>query len=285
MIFFLFSSAILLLSSFLCLIVTNESQKRFLGCGGVVLGSLVGLVPSLLVLKNNFVLEWTLGSLLPGLTLSLGIDGLSAFFLLVVFLLSALTGVYGFSYFKGQPRLVSTLPFFPLLVLSMALVISARDGFFFLVCWEVMSLASFFLVTSEHEMKEVRYAGWIYLIATHLATAFLMLFFVLLYGKSGSFLFADFLRIPSLSPVLATVLFWFALVGFGTKAGIFPFHIWLPHAHPAAPSPVSALMSGVMIKTGIYGLLRALTFLGPIPAGWGEWLLGFSPPCWVFSMP
>ncbi|MBI2975074.1 MAG: hypothetical protein HYY43_05745, partial [Deltaproteobacteria bacterium] len=126
------------------------------------------------------------------------------------------------------------------------------------------------LVVSEHENREVQNAGWIYLIATHLATAFLMAFFVLLAKQSGSLLFKDFAAgANTISSGLAGLLFIFAIIGFGTKAGLFPVHLWLPHAHPAAPSYISALMSGVMIKTGIYGIMRALMFLGRPFAWWG----------------
>ena len=142
----------------------------------------------------------------------------------------------------------------------------------FLVAWEVMSLASFFLVTFEHEDERTQQAGWTYLVATHLGTAFLLALFVLLGRAGGSMDFAAFGPAGRLAPAGASLLFILAVVGFGTKAGFMPLHVWLPEAHPAAPSHVSAVMSGVMIKTGIYGLLRTLTFLGLPPAWWG-WLL------------
>ena len=143
------------------------------------------------------------------------------------------------------------------------------NGLLFLMCWEGMSLASFFLVMSEHERESVRRAGWTYLVAMHLGTAFLLVLFLLLGRDSGSLDFDRF----SVGPGTAGVAFLLAIVGFGTKAGFIPVHVWLPEAHPAAPSHVSAVMSGVMIKTGIYGLLRTLTFLGPMPAWWGWTLL------------
>ena len=142
----------------------------------------------------------------------------------------------------------------------MVMVVLARNVLLFLVAWEVMSLSSFFLVAFENEKSEVREASWTYLIATHLGTAFLLAMFLLL-GRTAQAL--DFSQLGGLTPELAGLCFVFAVIGFGTKAGIMPFHVWLPEAHPAAPSHVSALMSGVMIKTGIYGILRILTFLGP----------------------
>jgi len=229
-----------------------------------MVGSVTGLIPAVFVLAG----KGPLSSSLP-----IGLDLLSAFFLIAILFVSLLTALYSWGYLKGEPHMTVYCTFFPLLVGAMEAVVVARDGFLFLICWEVMSLASFFLVTAEHETPKVRHAGWIYLIATHLATAFLMAFFVILFKKAGSFAFDDFVRLSPLSASLSGILFLAALIGFGTKAGIFPFHVWLPHAHPAAPSPISALMSGVMIKTGIYGILRAFTFLGPPPLWWGETLI------------
>lgn len=253
---FFISLSILLASSVLTLV--TQKGRRFFACLGTFAGSAVGFVfslQSLLSPAKGYV------------------DPLSAFFLIAIFALSLVVSLYAWGYIKHQPLLHRSLPFFPLLVASMAAVVTAQDGFLFLICWEVMSLASFFLVITEHELREVRHAGWVTLVATHLATAFLIAFFVVLQEKTGSFLFQDWTRIAPLSPLLSGSLFLFAFIGFGTKAGIFPFHVWLPHAHPAAPSYVSALMSGVMIKTGIYGLLRAITFLGLPPLWWGELLI------------
>ena len=152
----------------------------------------------------------------------------------------------------------------------MVLVVIARNAVLFLVAWELMALTSFFLVTFEDEKESVRKAGWTYLVASHLGTAFLLAMFVLLGREAGSFDFDRF------APSAAGVLFLLAVIGFGTKAGFMPFHVWLPEAHPAAPSHVSALMSGVMIKMGIYGLLRTLTFLGAPPLWWGWLLIGIG---------
>ncbi|RPI62723.1 MAG: hypothetical protein EHM48_03635, partial [Planctomycetaceae bacterium] len=160
--------------------------------------------------------------------------------------------------------------FYNLLFASMLLVVVARNGVMFLVAWEVMSLASFFLVMFEHEKQAVRQAGWTYLVATHLGTAFLLALFVMLGWQNQTLDFDKFAAPASQS--VAGVMFLLAVVGFGTKAGFFPMHVWLPEAHPVAPSHVSAVMSGVMIKMGIYGLLRTITYLGAPPAWWG-WTL------------
>jgi len=157
-------------------------------------------------------------------------------------------------------------------LLSMTLVVLADNGFFFLIAWELMSLFSYFLVVTEHEKSDVRYAGLFYLIMTHIGTAFIILTFLLLFQGSGSFSF-DAFRDPGhpLPDNMRTMAFVLALIGFGTKAGIVPLHVWLPYAHPAAPSHISALMSGVMIKTAIYALLRVYFdfFGGHFPWWWG----------------
>jgi formate hydrogenlyase subunit 3/multisubunit Na+/H+ antiporter MnhD subunit len=158
----------------------------------------------------------------------------------------------------------------------MALVVTAANAVLFLAAWEIMSLSSFLLVAFEHDRAEVRRAAWIYLLATHLGTAFLFALFLLAGTRTGSFDFASFGALSALPPASAALLFLFAVVGFGTKAGLFPLHVWLPDAHPAAPSHVSALMSGIMIKTGIYGILRMLTFLPPAPAWWGALLMALG---------
>ena len=139
-----------------------------------------------------------------------------------------------------------------------------------------MSLAAYFLVTLDHEKEEARRAGWVYLVATHLGVAFLFGAFLLLASHAQSQDFAAFRSLPALGVTASGVVFVLALIGFGAKAGLVPFHVWLPEAHPAAPSHVSALMSGVMIKMGIYGILRILTFLNPPAPWWGLTLAGIG---------
>ncbi|HEV8375018.1 MAG TPA: proton-conducting transporter membrane subunit [Candidatus Polarisedimenticolia bacterium] len=211
---------------------------------------------------------------------ALEVDPLSSFFLLILFGLCLLAAVYGAAYLSRDrtPRpLGPSWFFFNLLVASMALVVMARNGILFLVAWEGMALSSFFLVTFEDDKPAVREAGRLYLIASHVGTAFLLALFVALAAATGSMDFDRWRSAAELSsPASAGLLFLLAVVGFGTKAGLVPFHVWLPEAHPAAPSHVSAVMSGVMIKMGIYGLLRALAFLGPPPPWWGATLLGLG---------
>ena len=154
----------------------------------------------------------------------------------------------------------------------MALVITARDGLLFLLVWEIMALAPFFLVIFDDRQASVRHAAWTYLAATHLGTVFLLVMFVLVGGLAGTSDFSGYAAVLRDNPALSSGVFVLALVGFGSKAGIVPAHVWLPEAHPVAPSHASALMSGAMIKVGIYGLVRILTLLGTPPAWWG-WVL------------
>lgn len=241
-----------------------------MGAGGAVVACVLGIIPAMRVLLGHAPETLGLAWNVPLASFSLEIDALSAFFLLPLFGLSALAGIYGAGYLRE--RGARSWLWFNLLVASMALVVVARNGVLFLVSWEVMTLASYFLVTLDHERPGVRRAGRIYIVATHVGTAFLLLFFLGLCGTSPTLDFDALGRgtaVPFLAP---SALFLLAVLGFGTKAGFMPLHMWLPEAHPAAPAHVSAVMSGVMIKMGIYGLLRMLPYLGPVPAWWG-WLL------------
>ncbi len=244
-----------------------------LGAGGAVLGCLVGLPPALRGLVSSGDSALRLPWPVPGGEFHVGIDALSAYFLVPIFALSALAATYGGEYLRAyrQTRSLSPMWFcFNLFVASMALVVIARNAVLFMVAWEVMSIAAFFLVTFEHERPDTRAAGWIFLVATHLGAAILLVMFLLLGRQAGSLDFAAIGEAARLSATGAGLIFILAVVGFGTKAGVVPLHIWLPEAHSAAPGHVSALMSGVMIKLGIYGLLRAMLFLGPPAFWWGS---------------
>ncbi|MBE0602242.1 MAG: hypothetical protein IH611_01255 [Deltaproteobacteria bacterium] len=220
--------------------------------------------------------SWTLPWNTPlGGSFTIAADGLTSFFLLLIFGISPLCALYGAQYLTAWNGRKNTGPswfFFNMLVASMAMVCLARNALLFLIAWEAMSLASYFLVMFESERSEVRKAGWTYMVATQLGTVCLLALFVLMAGQSGSLEFADFEGFGGSGGTTVGIAFLLALVGFGTKAGLMPMHIWLPEAHPAAPSHVSALMSGIMIKTGIYGLLRILTYLGA-PEMWWGWTL------------
>ena len=267
----------LCVAGFLSLFAGHSDRAALaVGTAGSALACLAGVVASLGALiggeERSFRAAWPL----PVGELHVGVDALSSFFLVCVFLVSGLAAVYGGGYLRpviGKRRLAPALFFFNLLVAAMAAATIARDGILFLVAWEVMSVASFFLVTFESEREEVRRAGMTYLIASQLGVVFLFVLFALLSRHSGGTYDFDVLGARG-SAGLADVCFLLALAGFGTKAGFWPVHIWLPDAHSAAPSHVSALMSGVMIKLGIYGLLRTLGFLGGPQAWWGATLIG-----------
>lgn len=250
------------------------------GAGAALVGSgvgLIGTVPPLLAGNTlSFFIPWSI----PGGAVRLGLDPLSGFFLIPVFLVGGMAALYGASYLKGQEASDqggASWFHYNLLVASMVTVLMARNAVVFLIAWETMALASFLLVTLENRRAEVRSAGWIYMVATHLGTAFLLALFAFLGQKAGSLDFTTLGRTGSMLPSTGvSVAFVLAVVGFGAKAGFLPLHVWLPEAHPAAPSHVSALMSGVMIKTGIYGLLRSLTWLGTPPSWWGWLLVGIG---------
>jgi hydrogenase-4 component B len=268
-IFIIFSGGL-----FALLLGRRRKLSLFVGTTGTVAGSFLGMIPAIKVLlaggRESFYMDWAI----PFGAFSVELDTISAFFILCIFVISSGAAIYGSRYLLEYKHksLGPAVFFFNLLVISMAMVVVAGNSMMFLICWEIMSLVSFFLVTFEDENKHVRQAGWIYLVATHIGTAFLLAAFILL-GKAADSL--DFDKIAAAKPLLsstASLIFISSLIGFGTKAGLVPFHVWLPEAHPAAPSHVSALMSGVMIKTGIYGIIRMLTFL-PVPPLWWGWLL------------
>lgn len=194
---------------------------------------------------------------LPDLPFHLRLDGLSAFFLLVIGAVGAGISIFAAGYFRhgeGTPPGLLCLEYHVFLA-SMAMVLLADDAYAFMVMWETMALSSFFLVTANHRVPSIRQAGFLYLLVAHVGAIAILLCFGVLQANTGDYTFAN-MRAQSLSPLWASVAFLLATFGFGAKAGIVPLHVWLPEAHPAAPSPVSALMSGVMLKTAIYGVLR-----------------------------
>jgi len=208
-------------------------------------------------------------------TFSVGMDGLSALFLIPMLLISALGSIYGLEYWKqsrhpGNGRKLRLC--WGLLTAAMMLVVIARDAVLFLMAWEIMALAAFFLVNTEDRKREVRRAAWIYLVATHFGTLCLLAMFGLLRYASGSFALWPTAGsgLPAWLPAAAFVT---GVIGFGFKAGIMPLHVWLPGAHANAPSHVSAMLSGVMLKAGVYGIIRIAGFLPHPPIWWGGTLL------------
>jgi formate hydrogenlyase subunit 3/multisubunit Na+/H+ antiporter MnhD subunit len=192
---------------------------------------------------------------LPGVGANFRLDALSAFFLLVISVGGAAASLYGVGYGRAEHAPLRVLPFYAAFLAGMTLVVLAADAFTFLLAWEFMSLVSWALVVAHHEEPANIRAGYIYLVMASFGTLCLLLAFGLLAGASGDYAFATMRSAPP-GPTLAAVVALLVLVGAGSKAGIVPLHTWLPLAHPAAPSHVSALLSGVMTKVGIYAFIR-----------------------------
>ena len=272
------ATAILLLCGLLALATSRRPVWSVrVGVGGMVLAGPLGLAGALSALAAGTSQSVSLPWDVPIGSLAFGIDPLSAWFLLPLFGLSPLAAIYAGRYVGGAkgtaPRAIGAHFFWlTLLTAAMVVVLLARDAVLFLVAWELVSLAPFFLITLDDSDARVRSAGLTYLVAAHVGAVFLLPMFMMLGDAGGSLDFSSFAA-ASREPGRASALFVLAVLGFGTKAGFMPLHVWLPEAHPVAPSHVSALMSALVIKMGVYGLLRTLTFLGPPPASWGGLLI------------
>ncbi len=210
-----------------------------------------------------------------GISLTWQLDALSVFFVIVILGISLPVTVFALGHRGHHGSYPGANAFYVIFIGAMVGTVAAADAYTFLIAWETMSLASFALVLSDHRNESVRRAAWIYLVMTHAATAAIIAAFLLLARATGSLAFADWrIAASGLDAFTASVVFVLGLVGFGTKAGLVPLHVWLPRAHPVAPSHVSALMSGVMIKVGIYGIVRLGFEWLPIgPAWWGALVL------------
>jgi hydrogenase-4 component B len=242
---------------------------------GAVVCLLVAAVAAVFLLRGAAVQTMILPLGLPDLPFHLRLDALSGFFLLLLGVAGAGISIFSAGYFRSgegtAPGLMGLQ--YHIFLASMAFVILANDAYAFMVAWETMALSSYFLVVSQHRIPEIRRAGFLYLLMAHVGALCILLSFGVLQGGSWQFTF-DAMRGASLTPLRATVAFLLALLGFGAKAGIVPLHIWLPEAHPAAPSPVSAMMSGIMLKTAVYGMLRVTFDLMPVRQWqWGILLL------------
>jgi hydrogenase-4 component B len=212
---------------------------------------------------------------LPFAHFSAAVDSLSAFFLIPLLILSLSSSLYGPRYFTKHGAGKTHWFFYGLLIAGMIMVLLARNAVLFILAWELMSLSSFFLVISDKKNAGTIRAGWIYFITAHIGTAFLFALFFLLSNATGSLDFSTW-KVTGVKGFTADLVFILAIVAFGLKAGFIPFHVWLPLAHPAAPSHISGIMSGIMIKMGIYGILRILTIIAPYHAWWGVLLIGIG---------
>jgi formate hydrogenlyase subunit 3/multisubunit Na+/H+ antiporter MnhD subunit len=233
----------------------------------LIASALLAVALGLLLADQAKPLRLTLPIGLPWLGASFRIDALSAFFLAVVNLGAAAASLYALGYGRSEEAPERVLPFYPAFLAGMNLVVLADDAFSFLLAWEFMSLSSWALVIAHHRDRTNVYAGYVYLIMASFGTLILLLAFGLLAGTDGLYNF-DAIRATQHSSGLAAAALVLVLIGTGSKAGLIPLHVWLPLAHPAAPSHVSALMSGVMTKVAIYGFVRIVFDLLGEPAWW-----------------
>ena len=235
--------------------------------------TLMALAAAAWVLATGNAWEWRSPFLIGGESVHLRLDGVSALFLALLAVVGGAGAAYSREYWTKRAHPVSASAgrwWWSALLLCMGLVLLCSNGLHFLIAWELFAVCAYFLITLEGQRREVRAAGWLYLAASHAGTLVLFAFFSLLAARTGSWDLGPMREQAELAP-----LFWLALFGFGVKAGMFPLHIWLPSAHANAPSHVSAIMSGVAIKMGIYGIVRFSGWLPAQPsAGWVVAALG-----------
>jgi formate hydrogenlyase subunit 3/multisubunit Na+/H+ antiporter MnhD subunit len=270
--------AIWVAGALLAFVVRHQPmQATLVGVGSALAGAGVGASGAMATLLGAGQESWSGAWAVPLGSLSLRLDPLASVFILPICLVGGACALYGGAYLRpyaNERPVGAPLAGYNLLLASMTIVCLADNLLLFLVAWELMTLASYALVVQEHALESVREAGRRYLIAAHLATAVLLLLVLLLSAGSGSLELSRLSLNTAAAP--AALLFLLALAGFGTKAGIVPLHVWLPDAHPAAPSHVSALMSAVMVTMGFYGLARFIPLLGPPPLWWGLALMALG---------
>ena len=264
------------------LFLRQEKLANLFSFGCAALAALAGLIACVASLATGAAVSaprvQLLPSLIPYVQFTARLDPLAAFFGLIVSLLGLALSIYSLGYargFYGRKSVGVLGAFFNTLLLTTTLVFVSDNAFFFLIVWEIMTLAAYCLVSFEHEQPETRKAGVLFFIMSHIGTGCIMLGFLLLFQASGGYGFEGFHALgEKMRPGPLNAAFLLFLFGFGIKAGIVPLHIWLPAAHPVAPSNVSAFMSGVLIKTGIYGMARVFfDFLGAPPNWWGVTVL------------
>jgi hydrogenase-4 component B len=278
MILLLGGLALLGLAALAVMSMRNHERGNSVFAALVVAGCGLGVVPAVKVLASGTATSFVVRSALPGGDWIIGIDPLSAVFLITLFVVGAAAAVYGVGYMAFDPRTASwpCHALFALELVALALVLCSQAIMPFMGAWELMAIGSLLLILTEYRHAEARRAGLIYIVATHAGTLALFAMFAVLARTSSDWSFSA-LATGTTSPSGARIaVLALALVGFGVKAGFVPLHFWLPPAHAAAPSHISALFSGVLIKVGIYGLLRVITLVGPPPAWWGWLVLGLG---------
>jgi formate hydrogenlyase subunit 3/multisubunit Na+/H+ antiporter MnhD subunit len=244
---------------------SGEIVSTLLAVTAATIGLLAAVGTLASGLTSRVAADWQL----PNAAFSFRLDPLSSSFLLPIFLLGGLASIYGLGYWRSdeQSSAARLRAFMGLLVAGMATVVVANHAILFLLAWEAMAIAAFFLIATEDSDGEVRSAAWMYLIATHVGTLALFALFVMLRANRGTFILGPVAA--GTGVVTTSLVLLLAVVGFGFKAGIFPLHFWLPGAHANAPSHVSALLSGAMLKVGIYGIIRTILFLPEAKLWWG----------------
>lgn len=266
---------LLISGSAMLLSILAGARAPKLWLAGVVAGAAAGLCAAVAGLTSGTVWDWQSSFRLGGEVVHLRLDATSAFFLALLSLIGGSGAVYAGEYWAEHAHPASARRgrvWWSVLVLCLGLILVVANGLHFLIAWELFTVAAYFLVTLDRRRREVRAAGWLYLGASHAAALCLFAFFAILAAKTGSWELGPMRERPELAP-----LFWLALVAFGLKAGMFPLHVWLPSAHANAPSHVSAMLSGVTLKIGVYGLVRFSGWL-PVPpeAGWVVAFLGVT---------
>ncbi|WP_425060664.1 Hydrogenase-4 component B [Sporomusa carbonis] len=260
---------------------SNNKIANYVAHGMAALGCLAAVLCAIFIFAGGTVdlaVSWPK----PLGLITIRLDYLAAFFLSVIGVAGCAVSIYaiGYSreYYGDGRRYQAMVALYNAFLLSLVLVVTVSHVAAFIVVWELMAVTSFFLVNYKHEHAGAGRAAFVYIVMTHIGTAFIITAFLLLAHKAGSLDFGSLARAAgNLEGWTKNAVFLCALIGFGAKAGIIPLHIWLPRAHPAAPSHVSALMSGVMIKTAIYGLCRFyLDFLGVGPAWWGVLVIALA---------
>src|ERR1035437_3776760 len=249
----------------------EPALARRVCCSAALAGAVLGGLTSVLGILRGTPVAWSVPSGIPLFAYSFDYDALAGFFNLALAILVVAVSIYSFGYLKAfeGKRNIGVFGFlFHLLLLSLTIVFTAANAFLFLIAWEVMALVAYGLVTFYHEDRETRRAGLLYIVMAHIDSGCLLLGFALLMKVSGSADFASFRTAAAqLTSGQQAAAFIFFFLGFGIKAGIIPFHIWLPAAHPVAPSNISALLSGIVLKAGIYGMARIfLGGLGVLPS-------------------
>src|SRR5499425_3131100 len=263
-------AAVLIATAALAVVIADAARARLIVYGVCLIASLALFSIALLALLgiSHGPSAATLPLGLPWLGAHFRLDALSAFFLAVVNLGAAAASLFALGYGRHEDAPRRVLPFYPAFLAGMSIVVLADDAFTFLVSWEFMSLSSWALVMAHHRVADNVRAGYVYLIMASFGTLALLLTFGLLAGADGGYAFAD-IRGGHPSTALAASILILALIGSGSKAGLVPLHVWLPLAHPAAPSHVSALMSGVMTKIAVYGFVRIVfDLMGPAVWWW-----------------